>query len=249
MKPNGMVIWEGSSKLNGAPIAAILTGLSNPSANTKTGDMLQLWILSQGIAPVEAVKTGADAAICGDCPHRAGSCYVNVGQAPQGIWKAYRRGAYGPLRADRLQVAMQGRMVRLGAYGDPAAVPVPYLAMLADMSAGWTGYTHQWRLAPEALKRFAMASCDSPEDYAEAKAHGWRTFRTRLESEPMLEGEIICPASDEGGSLVQCAKCGLCSGIAGKGARGKSIAIIAHGAAPKVRAYESLRGIGVRVAA
>ena len=42
---NGMVIWQGPSLVDGKPIAVIVTGLNKPSQNSKTGDMLQSWII------------------------------------------------------------------------------------------------------------------------------------------------------------------------------------------------------------
>lgn len=88
-----------------------------------------------------------------------------------------------------------------------------------------TGYTHQWRTCDPRFKRLVMASCDTEQDYFDATADGWRTFRVRESDEPMLPGEIMCPASKEGGERVQCANCLLCNGSE-SGA--KSIVIIRH---------------------
>lgn len=59
------------------------------------------------------------------------------------------------------------------------------------------------------------------------EALGWRTFRTRLQTEPARPDEIVCPASDEAGHRTTCEACNLCTG----GARGaaRSIVIQAHG--------------------
>jgi hypothetical protein len=69
---NGFVIWEGPSPVDGAPLVAIVTGVaaSSESGNVKTGAMLQTWILRADISPQEAVDTGQDRSICGDCVHR-----------------------------------------------------------------------------------------------------------------------------------------------------------------------------------
>lgn len=245
---NGAILWEGPSEIDGNPIAAIVTGLKHDSDNAKTGAMLQVWIIRADQTVRDALASGDDVSICGDCPHRAGSCYVDTGKAPQGISRAYLAGNYP--RADFADFGrlFAGALVRFGAYGDPAAVPVKVWGEVAKHAAGWTGYTHQWRTAAADLARYCMASCDSPADFAAAQAAGWRTFRTRLASEPLQAGEIVCPAAEEGGSKTQCARCGLCSGISGKGRAGKSIAIIAHGAASKVKAYQAFRGIPVAVA-
>jgi hypothetical protein len=67
---NGVILYEGPSVIDGAPIVAIATGFKSPSSNDKTGTMIQVWILRADIAPHEAQKTGADESICGDCPMR-----------------------------------------------------------------------------------------------------------------------------------------------------------------------------------
>ncbi len=71
-KVKGYVLYEGPSAINGENIAAILT---LGSTNKKTGNMAQLWILAKDTAPHIAQKTGADSAICGDCPIKK-ECYV-----------------------------------------------------------------------------------------------------------------------------------------------------------------------------
>lgn len=98
----GWVLYEGPSEIDGAPIVVIITGLSKPSANVKTADLLQTWILRADVSPSVAAIDGRDASVCGDCPHRAKvvngktvrSCYVAVWQAPRSVWAAYHRGSY-----------------------------------------------------------------------------------------------------------------------------------------------------------
>lgn len=227
---NGLVLWEGPSALTGEHIAVIATGLDAPSQNSKTGDMWQVWIL-----PADGV-VGPVASICGDCPHAAArSCYVNWGQAPRAVRDAYLAGAYGRWNGDVSMFA--GAAVRFGAAGDPAAAPEVPWNRIADAAADHAGYTHQWRRAP-ALRTVLMASCDSPEDAEEARAAGWRVFRTRFPWEPLMRGEIACPASAEAGEKTQCAKCALCGGAQVKA---RSLAIVAHGASPAVQGYYRMR--------
>ena len=38
LKTNGVVLWQGASELDGAPIVLIATGFTRKSANDKTGD-------------------------------------------------------------------------------------------------------------------------------------------------------------------------------------------------------------------
>lgn len=230
--PNGVIVYRGPSKLNGQPIVVVLTGLASASENAKTGDMVQSYILlDDGTRPTDAVQSGADEAVCGDCPHRkvggAGSCYVNVGQGPTAVHGALSRGRYravSPQEAGRL---IRGRVVRLGTYGDPAAVPTNVWRSILRHSAGHSGYTHQWRRHhARGLSRWCMASCDTPADRVHAQARGWRTFRVRLTaSDPLMRGEFECPASAEQGKRLTCQQCQACSGGSPERA---SPAIIAH---------------------
>lgn len=234
MTPNGAVLWRGPSLLDGAPIVVIATGLNQASSNRKTGGMVQTYILREDIEPTAAVKTGADVSICGDCPHRGDgtgkgrTCYVNVGQGPLGVWRAYKRGVYLNAHGDRGAIVECGvlKLVRLGTYGDPAAVPAHIWEALTHGAVGHTGYTHQWRRAP-ALRTLCMASADSESDAREAQAAGWRTFRVAMPCDnPRLESEAVCPASAEAGKKLTCAQCMACAGANGR--RG-SIVIQAHG--------------------
>lgn len=235
--PNGFVLYRGPSMLDGAPIVAIVTGTASRSDNPKTGAMLQTWIMREDIAPTLALKSGADASVCGDCKHRpanGGACYVVVHQGPLSVWKAHGRGNY-PL-ADDVAALGAGRAVRLGSYGDPAAVPVSVWEAFVSRATSHTGYTHQWRNASSALRALCMASADDATERDEARAMGWRTFRVRCADEPLGERESVCPASAEAGFKTNCATCGACSGADGK--RG-SIAIVVHGS--KARKFIALR--------
>ena len=111
-KHNGYILQRGVSPIDGKPFVVIMT---MSTSNRKTGDMIQVWILRDDVNPVAAVATGDDITICGDCPHRkqsdgTRSCYVNVGQAPNSIWKAYKRGSYGKLSDLRLRCCTVARL-------------------------------------------------------------------------------------------------------------------------------------------
>ena len=246
MNKNGLILWAGPSVLDGAPIVVIATALQSRSQNPKTGAMVQTYILRQDVDPVSAVRSGADASICGDCPHRgdgfAGrTCYVVIGQGALGVWGAYRRGSYARAAdVDAVRAAGAGRMVRIGTYGDPAAVPARVWSDLVADAAGHTGYTHQWRASHAgALRDLVMASADCADDAREAHARGWRSFRvTRTVAEPSVGREIVCPASEEAGRKLQCVDCRACEG-ASSGRRG-SIRIAAHGALASARNLDAL---------
>lgn len=233
---DGTILWQGTSELDGfSPIAVIATGLKKSSKNEKTGGMVQVYIIRTDIEPHTAVKLGIDGAVCGDCKHRDGSCYVLTFQGPLNVFKAYERGKY-----DRAEPGvLAGRRVRLGTYGDPAAVPMNVWISLLQGAAGWTGYTHQWHKCDPSFRYLLMASVDTPEEYIRATGAGWRTFRTRQEQESLLGGEISCPASKEAGHRTQCEDCLLCDGSADDQRR--NIAIVAHGPTFKVHAYNRMR--------
>ncbi len=256
-KPNGVILYSGPSLLDGKPIVAIAVGLTHKSSNTKTGAMVQTYILRSDVSPLDAVRTSEDASICGDCVHRgtAGkgrTCYVQVGQGPQGVYKAFKRGRY-PL-AVRSDYLGKGRIVRLGTYGDPAAVPVNVWQWLLTGSTGHTGYTHRWRTAT-GLRDYCMASVDSFPQSLEAQALGWRTFRVGLSAldsdlgpvrtrKPGDSHEVLCPASAQAGKLLTCSQCLACGGADG---RKGSVYIPAHGGFAIMAAVRKLSGIPIRV--
>jgi hypothetical protein len=228
-KPSGYVIYRGPSLLDGKPI--VVVAITKDSKNSKTGNMVQTYILvDNGELPVANYKSLADASICGDCPHRrglGGACYVNVGQGPTIVAKGIARGIY-PQNKYAASRECQGRKVRLGTYGDPAAVPADVWRLLLSGASGHTGYTHQWVSGKaEHVKEWCMASADSEEDRGQAKASGWRTFRIRTENEPLMAGEFACPAAKEGGYRKLCVECTACDG--GFKARKGDPAIIVHG--------------------
>jgi len=233
------IIYKGPSLIDGAPIVVIANG--KQSKNAKTGNMVQTYILRADVSPIVASKTGKDFSICGDCKHRGianddpkrklalhRSCYVNLGQGPLQVFKAFQNGKYPTADAEQTASIGKGRMVRLGTYGDPAAVPQSIWDDLLSQSAGHTGYTHNG-----ASTDVCMVSADSLQDAVKAWAHGKRTFRVIKIADWKANGkaslasnEILCPASHEAGQRVQCNDCKLCSGSL---LHAKSIAIVAHG--------------------
>jgi hypothetical protein len=216
-KPTGYVLFEDHFRV------AIITGFRK-SKNAKTGAMFQVWILVKAENPLAAVESGKDKIICGMCPHRGSSCYVDKSRAPLAIWRKWNRGGY-PLLTD--YEILRGKLIRFGAYGDPAFVPLRVWQGLAAVSAGFTGYTHQWQQPwAQGLKTLVMASCDSIEEQIKATGMGWRTFRVKRESEVILIDEVSCPASVEMGKRTSCEKCKLCCGTTRKA---KNIVINVHG--------------------
>jgi len=228
------IIYQGPSQIDGLPIVAIAT---YSDRNTKTGKVLQTYIIRSDISPLDASKSGQDFSICGDCKFRGEAnsdlerkqaknrkCYVNLGQGPTIVYKSFNRGVY-PMASDHTSIVELGknRVVRLGTYGDPAAIPSHIWDQLLSECISHLAYSHQSGFRPD----ITMQSADT---LAQAQAH-WakraRTFRV-IDSlaDIDLTNEILCPASKEAGRRVQCVKCQLCSGLTSNSK--KSIAIVEH---------------------
>ncbi|HEY8310998.1 MAG TPA: hypothetical protein VIG47_10605 [Gemmatimonadaceae bacterium] len=228
-----MILWEGASQIDGKPIVAIAT---DGSSNVKTGDMIQVWIIRSDIAPHTATQTGDDRSVCGDCPQRhylGGACYVTPFQAPLSVYKMLKRGGYADdKRNARLARKLREQPIRLGAYGDPAAVPFHvWEELLAQGCGKWTGYTHQWRKRYAApYRQILMASCDSEDEAIEARVRGWRFFLVTAESaeSPTLGRTVECLSDAQG---MTCEECRICDGTrADLHPNAASVAIQVHGA-------------------
>jgi hypothetical protein len=233
--PDGFELWRGASRLNGAPIVVVVTHLRRSPLNRKIGDMAQAWILPQDIAPNDALRDGSDAAVCGDCrfrPANGGGCYVSVPHTAQRVWWAWHE--YRSYRPVEEVPGVGEKPMRIGAWGDPMAVPATAWAKLfAAGLSQWTAYTSQWATAEDAERswwqRWCMASVKTVGDQAEAERQGWRTYRTRTADQPLLPNEIVCLAAEESLSHGRstCASCHLCDGVARR--KRRNIAIIVHG--------------------
>ena len=263
-RPLGIVLYDGPSVIDGGPIVVIM-GLKG-SRNPKLGKMLQCWIMRSDIAPATALKEGLDISVCGDCKHRkhkygkdgkgAASCYVNLNQAPAKIFGAYKRGIYPLFSSEHIQY-IENKEVRLGAYGDPAAVPIEVWENICQYSKNNTGYTHRWKnrnLNTIKLQKYVMASVDTLNEKKQAESLGWRTFRILLPpkylTSPKLvqqmgiveSNEIVCPATRDIPKSPTCVKCGLCSGIRENDTR-KNITVVVHGSWKIVRFFRMIKAV------
>jgi len=257
---SSLILWEGLSLIDGAPIAVIATGLDAASGNDKTGAMVQTFIIRTDMHPVQALETGADESVCGECPSRPylasgkgakrGPCYVEVGKSVASVYRAYTRGRYATAADEgAIESAGAGADDRGGTYGDPAAAPAWIWRAFFRRSRKRTAYTHAWRhpdplvrANAEALRPYMMASCDTPLQAMMARAAGWRYFRVRATDGPLLDGESVCPASSEAGKVATCQTCGACDGAVpvARRASSPSRVIIAHGPlAPRWRAMQA----------
>ena len=189
------------------------------------------------------------------------TCYVRLTgdtadekMSPDHVWSAWKNGNipyydsnwgfYDYFYESSLLQYYGDLPIRIGSYGDPAAVRTLVWEALVSKSKRWTGYTHRWKNCDQRLKKYCMASVDTKQEREDAKAMGWRTFlvvpenrkevmpnATRRHHSPAtsldittLGGDILCPAT--AGKSV-CAKCSLCMGTSSKAS--KSIWEVAHG--------------------
>lgn len=243
-----IVIYLGPSMLDGAPIVVLA---SVGSSNVKTGSMVQTWIMRADVNPSETSAQGLDSSVCGNCPRRhslGGDCYVQIVHAPRSVWASWdRAGQPGENWADHDQIVRltsDARQygLRLGSYGDPAAVPHhvwrDLIAALAPRSV--VGYTHQWGKQSyhdvshndgvfhyQWLRVNVMASCDSVAEAATARSLGWRTFTAIPHGTPTPERSIQCPATRDRNPLT-CNTCGICDGAQGRPDRA-SVYLVEHG--------------------
>lgn len=229
-KHTGYIIYRGASLLDGKPI--VVVAITGKSKNGKTGDLVQTYIMADnGKSPVESARLWEDVSVCGDCKHRrgtGGSCYVNLGQGVRSVMDGIMRGIYPLDDGYMVAAAVFNRKVRLGTYGDPAAVPAWVWEGLLHTAAGHTGYTHQWASGKaDHVKRWCMASVDTLGETVRAQAAGWRTFRVKApDALAAFAREMPCPASEEQGKRLTCEDCMACSGGDSKKA---SVTIIVHG--------------------
>ena len=235
------ILYEGPSQLDNNEIVAISIPKSN---NDKTGDMLQTIIMRSDIDPITASRTGEDYSVCGSCVHRGiphkgnsggakeRSCYVMLLMVLS-VYKAYKKGNYERIYGhDAIASSGEDLMVRLGTYGDPAAVPSYIWDSLISKAEGHTGYSHQANVeGADYRPDLTMRSADTLAEAEQAWAIGERTFRVTTNAKDIVQGkEIVCPASEEAGKRTTCKKCKLCSGNT---INAKSIVIMAHGAGSK----------------
>lgn len=220
-----MIIYEGPSELDGKPIVAIITGLVLKSKNSKTGVMPQIWILRSDIHPTDALRTGEDKSICGDCKFRpkvlgekacstaSRECYVKP-MAFNQIYKKYINGGYDKINPQLLAELLRDKHVRIGAYGDPGAIKLEFWETILKYCKS-TGYTHAWKYCDEGFNKYCMASCDSPLDVKLATLKGYRCFFVQDIEAIKVVNDIklaYCPASKEMGKKTTCFNCMACTG-------------------------------------
>jgi hypothetical protein len=258
-----MLLYRGPSRLDPTRRIVVVAIGFDGARNSKTGPgMVQIYIMAE---PTQAVPTpalaarlqGGDKGACGTCPFQGiyapttgeridgtRACYVHLGQGPAQVAKALAAGVYEDwtgATAGQIADMFTGRGVRLGAYGDPAAMPYTLLRALVRRAAFWTGYTHSPDAAPY-LRAYCMASAHSPAHALALQAKGWRTFRVAPKGDVRrMAGELLCPASKEAGHKLQCGDCQACDGHH-KGRRA-NVMIPLHAGARAAVTYAGVLGL------
>ena len=203
----------------------VLLSFVDKSSNTKTGPMVQVFILHPYLHPWEAAVSLADERMCGTCPMRqglGGSCYVEINKGPASTYSSWIKTHNCALHGiDEVLEMCGGKAVRFGAYGDPAHIPPEIATAIMEVCLGWTAYTHDWRKPTVAnfWKGKAMASCDTTAHYRAAVKAGWAAFvATDVEG---LPGAVECLNDTHGTQCISCLRC--------NGKKGMSVVIKPHG--------------------
>jgi hypothetical protein len=252
---NGYTLWEGPSPEDGAPLALVVTGFRRPSANPKTGPMLQSFVFRTDVLPSLAVTTGQDISACNHCPLRQFTvrqasirdrlprgqkptmCYVTTHYSVDGVYRKYLRGGYPLAKPRQLARLLKSRLLRLGSYGNPSNVPPAILRELLRRVQGHTSYDHNWaQPLGRSLKGLAMASVSSPAAKHKAQKMGWKTFRVLRPGEALEADEVLCQNAVDGTS---CYDCLLCDG------KTANVAIEDHG--PTSRITQEKRRISLEL--
>lgn len=234
-----LVLYKGISLLdNETPIMVVMSGFTKDSSNVKTGPLVQLYILPVHETPKDTYfgtyKEGglvsSRYSVCGDCKYNGNNgCYVRWAQLGS-LWKSAKDQPAIPTTLTR--EFLRGLRVRVGAAGDPAAVPAGVWSHLLSSCENFTGYTHQWN-KPEYqdLQSLFMASVDNAKENLLAHVIGWSTFFVTDDEEQAKNEGVRCLASagktDTNGLPTTCATCMLCNG---KSIKQKTITEVIHGA-------------------
>ena len=250
---NGYIIFHGSNYV------CIATNVYQESKNPKTGNMVQVYIISSEMAPSEAIKQGRDSVVCFDCKHRGTrdpqtgkmsgrTCYVNPMNLNQ-VYKTYKKGNYPIIIKDKnLLKQLKGndgdvgmylkngnwdvfsdKYVRFGAYGEPVKIPFPILEKMAQSCQGFTSYTHQWS---KGVFQGYKEYCMASVDTAEEyeKAKSLG-WRTFRVSPSWYNKAANEEACQFSVDGTQCVNCLKCSG---KTSNDKDIYVAVHGSGNKV---------------
>lgn len=230
------IVWVGNSEIPGSEGEMLCAAITFGSKNKKTGNMATLWIfpyilVTENLSILDFLQNGGDQISCLGCIHSSigqKTCYVwpSMGKGFSrmviGLRDRYQSGKPYSLNREEVKAVLAlFEIIRLGGYGDPAALPVEFLEFLKSCVNTALGYTHLWnRFSGETrnrLQKILMASVDSKMQGMMAVSQGWRYFRVGAKGElPDKSIEFACPASKEVkekiGKVITCGDCKKCIG-------------------------------------
>lgn len=245
-----LVLYKGISLLdNETPIMLVMSGFTKDSSNEKTGPQVQLYILPIHESPKDTYHgtypngdiVPSRFSVCGDCKYNGNNgCYVRWSHLGS-LWKAAKDQPAIPMTLSR--EFLRGLRVRVGAAGDPSAIPSSVWNRILGTCENFTGYTHQWNKEPfQDLKDLFMASVDNARENEKAHAKGWSTFFVTDSEEESEEHGTRCLSSagktDTHGLPTTCSSCMLCNG---KSRKQKTITEVLHGASNTVHKARKAR--------
>lgn len=175
-----------------------------------------------------------DSSNCLDCPYSGnqgeGGCYTHKFNQYVGFLSSLRSikpSDLTELNEEKFTIIIdmcRDSYVRFGTYGEPSLLPDNLVDSMVNSAKNWTGYTHQWdKNWASNYSKWFMASVHNQDEAVNAKSKNYRSF---IASKIGNEKAVTCPASAEAGFKSNCASCGLCSGVLGKG--NKDIKILEH---------------------
>jgi hypothetical protein len=210
----------------------IVSYLAARADNDKTGDVPTVWI---GINKEQA-RASCDAVECKLrpwAPNRSKDtpvCFAHGGTPAMGLSSIARSHERGTLNLNDEQMLKQraksARFIRIGAIGDPAVKPWGWWYRIRRLAKKYglktIAYTHGWRKRPD-LVGMTMASVDSLDEVAEAKAMGFQVAVATREVDPktktvtLPDGTTarVCRAINSkacGKPMIQCNQCLWCTG-------------------------------------
>jgi hypothetical protein len=239
---SGVVLWRGPSQFDQTPIVVILTYRSK---NKKTGNILQVYILPDKDSPLYNLASNGGQSVCHECPLRpkpwgCGACYVQVNRDPQHVWKAFQAGRYDDgFEALNARLPKLPDTVRVGAYGDPLAVPDVVWLRLKIRFRVMLGYTHAWYTTHTTL-RYWRATCHSQPDITIARRMGWKVFVVTSSAAALRHRpHHLIPCSTVTNPGTTCVECGRCNTFS-TCHNPERIAIPVHGPFNKIKAYRRM---------
>lgn len=234
---NNKVVW-----LDGDNVFVVRKGKTSNKKITDGSALVQTYTFSKEQWLLATTSSGfgmkkffsLDASNCLDCPYSGnqgeGGCYTHKFNQYVGFLSMLRSISHSELtpldrdkQGDIIEMCFNS-YVRFGTYGEPSLMPTHLIEAITWVAKSWTGYTHQWD--KDWAKDYGKWFMASVHNETEANTASDKAYRSFIATTDGSEDAVSCPASAEAGFKSNCAKCGLCSGLLGKG--NTNIKILEH---------------------